>query len=704
MTLLVALALLLLPGTGAALAVIPPGRVSVVTQAALALPAGALVAGGAAFVLAVAGMLDPVGFGAVLAAATVAAWWVAARRGRLRLHFAAARAEARDHRWQIVAGGAVVTGVAVARLAFPPELHFHSPTPWRYWADGAQLAASGEIPGLALQFGLPGEPVVNKVFLSAVAAGLALLAGYEALAGLAALATLVAVGSALAAWALARELGLGWMAPLLPALLFANDLALNTEMTADLTVFRAESFGRMMAFAAAAVAVRVLLDRRGDATPLVVASGIVLGAAATVHVVPAFVAALLVAGVGLGVGVVARRPWTSIRRAAGVAAVAAMATGTILLAAGGDVGVAGILPSSGPSGEDPTLFLNTGRLPGEEGEPTPPVEPRPGPRPWTRTPPEMARAFVASAVGLGEDRGGAAVWALASLVFGGGTALLVWAARRGRGDGGAEPTGAEARPVPDLASVGIASWFLAVALVTVSWAFSSTQSLYVPATFGQRRLFDYSSLPLLLVTLGGVERLSAGAGSARLALAARGVAVAGLTAVLVTTALPPAPPASLRAGFEWIRANVPCDARLLPDQLTEGAFEALTGRVSVLEGAIPYLRPDVLDPMFERLLAARAFFDDPVGRAAFLEEQGVDYVVLIGEGGIGYDLGIGPDDPADLLDLPGARTAYDGDALRVFEVPRAGSTPVPDDVGFAPCRSGPGPSTERSATAPSAVS
>ena len=44
-------------------------------------------------------------------------------------------------------------------------------------------------------------------------------------------------------------------------------------------------------------------------------------------------------------------------------------------------------------------------------------------------------------------------------------------------------------------------------------------------------------------------------------------------------------------------AHVPCDARILPDRVTLGTFVAATGRVSVVEGMGPYLRPEMLHPV-----------------------------------------------------------------------------------------------------------
>ncbi len=82
----------------------------------------------------------------------------------------------------------------------------------------------------------------------------------------------------------------------------------------------------------------------------------------------------------------------------------------------------------------------------------------------------------------------------------------------------------------------------------------------------------------------------------------------------------------------WIRANVPCNARMLPDRVTLGTFNATTGRVSILEGMGPYLRPSMLHPVLDEVLGANAFFHDPAAHRDYLEQHGIGYVLLLKRG------------------------------------------------------------------------
>jgi hypothetical protein len=77
-----------------------------------------------------------------------------------------------------------------------------------------------------------------------------------------------------------------------------------------------------------------------------------------------------------------------------------------------------------------------------------------------------------------------------------------------------------------------------------------------------------------------------------------------------------------------VRTNTPCDARLLTNSRTVGAFQAVTGRISVTEGMGPFLRPIMLRRVINLFMDARRFFRDPSAEREFLVQRGVDYVVV----------------------------------------------------------------------------
>ena len=97
-----------------------------------------------------------------------------------------------------------------------------------------------------------------------------------------------------------------------------------------------------------------------------------------------------------------------------------------------------------------------------------------------------------------------------------------------------------------------------------------------------------------------------------------------------------------RSVFDLVSARVPCDARILPNFRSEGVFEAVTGRRSVMEGMSPYLRPAMLDRVLGLVKRTRRFFRNPGADRAFVTAEHVDYVMVIpqamviGEDGVAY--------------------------------------------------------------------
>jgi hypothetical protein len=88
------------------------------------------------------------------------------------------------------------------------------------------------------------------------------------------------------------------------------------------------------------------------------------------------------------------------------------------------------------------------------------------------------------------------------------------------------------------------------------------------------------------------------------------------------------PGASEVALLSWIRANVPCEGRVLLDRRTLATFETLTGHAGVIEGMGPHIRPSVLTIAIQRILEATAYFRDPASGRAYLDRNGVAAVVV----------------------------------------------------------------------------
>jgi hypothetical protein len=222
----------------------------------------------------------------------------------------------------------------------------------------------------------------------------------------------------------------------------------------------------------------------------------------------------------------------------------------------------------------------------------------------------------------------------------------------------------------------------------LTWLFSLRYHLYIPAWFGVRRLFDYSSIPFVLLALALAEGglLASRRVRSWMAPVAGSVVVLLVAAALLADgrAKSPDPRAvTLVQGFDWIREHTSCAARFLPNVHSEGVFEALTGRVAVLEGATPFLRPVILEPIVRLLLQARDFFHNPESHEAFLAAQGVDYVVLLAAGHVGYREPIGTPDGAALARLPSLRQVFTNDGMTIYRVaPNRGTGRWPDPAAY----------------------
>ena len=660
-TIATATALVLVPGLGATLAAYPPGRIGPATRLALSFGLGYAVVGVTAVALVIAHVLHPATFFTALAAVTAALWIWGLRRGSLREHAAALGDDIAADRFGLAVGALVFLAIAIVRLRSSPLLNFEMFGPWRYWADGLEIADAGRVPAQTLQWGATWTPTVSKVVLNSYHAGLSYAIGRSPLPAMGALLWVASTGLAAGLWALGRELGLRRLAPLLPLLTLA---ILNDELHRNLDVYTAENVGRMVAVCALVLGVRALRDRDGWKEPLLAA--LLFGAGFATHGVP--VVALLVV---LGWYAVARglldREWRGVLvRLVAIAASAAALTVVLLLASGGSVGFQGASGNSSYASfgkrVDPTASLLTGTVrhsPVGHGH-------------WYVRPAAIMHDFAESATTLQS----APTWLVWLLPVAAVAAALVMLRRF----------------PPELAPLGIVAAGTAATLLGIAFLFSYRYRTQIPGRFGIDREFDYVPLVLVLAALALAEaalgRLHAVRAWIPLAVAA---AVVTVPAVAVAATVGPA-----RHGWEqngrnsisvldWVDEHAPCGARILPDRVTLGTFAAATGRVSVVEGMGPYLRPAMLHTVLTTVLAAHRFFEHPAGGAALLHRLGVDEVLVVKGVRIGSMVGVLESgvDPEAFRGVPYLALVHSSPVLDVYRVRGPGGGTFPDPAAAA---------------------
>ncbi len=614
---LAALALVLVPGFGAVLAIFPPRRLPLIAAAALAFPAGFASIAVTALLLALLHVLTLPVFLCVYGVGTVVAWVLALRRHGLRERVGSWREEVAAEPWVHGTWALVIAGFALVRATYFPELNLNVQTALRYWADGLEIADAHRIPALSLQWGHLFPSTVSKVALNSFDAAMSLVLGRGPMAPMGAVLFAVSIGAALAAYGLGRELGMRLTAGLLVLLLFANQVVLVQAWTFDLQFFRAETFGRVLLIGGLLLVARAIragslaLGRREA-----VVAGALLGVCAGTHLV-AFVVAIALAGCyALAAFAVDRAPAVL---AVGVAAglVAGAVGAVVLVAPGGDLGFQSTTNTTTygkinadlglPKGFDATFYLSTGNL-----------EPPPrGSGAFAMAPKEIVREYLARVT---DQQKVPRVTAL--VVFAAGLGCVALALLRGG---------------RDLRISVIASILLGLILLAVAFLFAWRYDLYVLSHFGPRRLFDYVAIPTLVIFLAAVEtllgmlsRTAPLSGRAWLVPAAASLITVVAAAFLLPKDLPPtgerARLTAALAPLAWIQRNVPCTGRILADRRTLATFETLTRHPGPIEGMGPYFRPDVLEPALRQLLGARAFFKQP-DSDAYLRQQGVAAVV-----------------------------------------------------------------------------
>jgi hypothetical protein len=625
-------ALLLVPGVGAALAFAGPGTLSIESRLALAFGLGYALVAGVATLLALGRVFSLPTFVAGVVLATAGVWVAALRRASPRAHAEALVAQAREAPVALGAGLAVILAVAVTRPLYPAEISLGVRSAWRYWADGLEVAAAGQVPAHTQQWGMEIPTTVSKAGFNAFQGGVSFLLGPQPLPAMYGILFVSAVGLVAALLGLGRELGFGIFAPLVPALtvLVPGRLPLSHEMAKDLKWYTAEDVGRMAAFSALVAAMYVVRAERNRVLPVV--TGAALALAALTHLVPALVVDVLLVFYALST-IVRDRPRLrqAVVRAGGIAAVFVVCYGGALALSGGDVGfqrATGEEFTGIPAGVDATRSFARGELtPRREQD-----------GPFLVSPRNLLARYGEQTV----DRPG---WAWLGLVgvgaLGVASVVMVLLARR-------------------FLTAAAMAWGLFATTMLVALFFSWRYDTTVPGDWGARRLYDYGVLvPALLVPalLAAISRPWIRGRRTTAAVLAILVGLIGVGAAVNRV------PGDRNLGrgkaglkvIEQVADVVPCGSRMLSNARTAGTWEATTGRRAVTEGMAPFLRPQVMGRVLPVLTGANEFFAHPRANQEFLKEQRVEYLVVV--------------KPAVWIGTNGGRVPGERDAEHVASVP-----------------------------------
>jgi hypothetical protein len=130
---------------------------------------------------------------------------------------------------------------------------------------------------------------------------------------------------------------------------------------------------------------------------------------------------------------------------------------------------------------------------------------------------------------------------------------------------------------------------------------------------------------------------------------------------------------AMSAKIETVNRNIPCNAQMLVNRPSNGLFEVFSGRVSVLEGSAPYLRPGELDDVLAQIAAARGFLRDPLDNAGFLRRERISYVVLFDDG---------PGDATSLTASGLTRLVQSDNGVTILRVSEAPDSPPESLPGY----------------------
>jgi len=615
---------LAVPGIGASLAVFPPGEASIVTQLAAVFGLGYAASAGCAFLLAAAHAFH-FGFFIALWLTVSAVLWVAAlRRGSLRDRARALGEDFAANRLWLLLGALVIVVLLVLHFKFIQML---GASRYVYYQGGTQIANTGGVPSSSLEYGQSWPPATDKIVLDAFT-GVVVLLDHSPALGPGVLLWISMLGSALGLWATGWELGLRRTSVLLPLLVVNNQVlpkigstfyhvtvlhARHIRVSTDFTEYRAEDFGRAVAYCALALGIYAIRKRKWGPA---LAAGVVLAAATGTHLIPAAVVAIALFFVGVAELLRAggnRARLVVLRQFAVLTSACAVVAALIRLFAGGTFGLGGASNSSGYAALhmsfDPTAYLFSGAF-----------------VPWGPSTAGGGHWYYGPWHVVSHIMGGAdinwppwAIWLLFAAVLAAAVLLFLFA------EG-------------DLRIAGIVGGGLLAALIGTALFFSyNYYRIYVDGSFGYRRLQDFAMLGLAIVALAVLE-----VGLAYLGRYRPGVSLTAAVAIIVVLSVLVLPASAVSGPLgqvsrervsliDWLDRHTPCNARFLVNQRSEGPFTVLTGRFALLEGMGPFLRVDKLPYVINLFLAARHFFEDPLSHEAFLRQHDISYVVVTGQ-------------------------------------------------------------------------
>jgi hypothetical protein len=605
--------LAIVPGLGATLALFKARQASIPTQLACVFGLSLVTLGGWGFLLTLLRIFNPVTFFGGVALLTLGFFVVGWRRSGFRDRAAAFREEVRNEGWVTGIGLVAVAVISFGRLQGQSSLlNLGRANPLRYWADGLEIADAGQVPDATLQWGQLFAPTVSKLSFNAYNGAFSFLTD-DPLELLAPLLSLTMVGCVVAGWALGRELGLRYSAPLLAVLAGAGTGSFRSSLTVSpQNWYGGETFARLALVTGLILALIALRSR--DRLLFAIVAGISLGVAGTLHLVPT--------SVGIGFLCAFALYFLLVERTFPHVFIVGLVAGGIFCAfvlsglalSGGDAAFNAVDRDEEIDTRDgtfdPTRYLASGRADQPpELQPASRAEMNDG---WYELPGAIFEDYVSDSTSYVFSRSGyIAIFVGAGVLS---LLLLLFAPK----------------PLRPVAAAGFTTW---AGLLLITIIMSSIYDTYVPASFAQRRLWSYDTFMLLLIGLSVIELVLFYLSRVRvwIPIAALGIGVCvalALNAPHEIGRTKRKQGADTLRAMNWISENLPCDARILANQRSGGTFQVFTGRVAITEGMAPYLRPDMLTEVIDILLDTRAFFEAPSDNLHVLEKYGIDHVVV----------------------------------------------------------------------------
>jgi hypothetical protein len=481
-------------------------------------------------------------------------------------------------------------GVAALRIKWAPL----GSTPWYYWNLADQVAEHHFVPATSTEWGVT-VPFLGDYHLFTTATAMLLEQGGAGVGALHAVMLVAVVLVACGAWALASALGAGREAAYV-----AVPVAVGTGVAAfKLGAYRPEAFGLGLLLIVTACFVWWL--RRSDRAALVctcVSAVAIFG----VHGIAALTALIFCAAAA-----VAFAPWRSGLRgyAVRIGLAAVLVTGVILavrFALGmklSAVNAAALVDRGGT--DDPTWQFSQA------------IKARP------LTSPPGNVDIVEEAIGSTYPGGldGWLIGAAAALVL----VILVVAA------------------VHDAMARRQLTFFLfaAIALAALAAVFALGWEGYVPRRTGERFIAEASMLAGPLIACG-VAHLQRRRSAGRRAAHRSRSAPVWLFAVVLTVG-------GCLSGLSFAHTHgndhptqrdvavlgsldIPSDSTVLTNGYNEGYIEQATGAHGLVGGRAPYTFPTILTRALQLLEDTQDFYGAPESHATFLQQEGVDYVVV----------------------------------------------------------------------------